>query len=101
MKNNFRSFLLLTLLFIGLQSEVYTQGKISQEKIDQLAATLDAICQPLNSSGIKISCKVMHADFNKTLYELNPEESMIPASITKLITCAAAFSKMGANYRIE
>src|SRR5688572_1952371 len=101
MKNKFYAVILTVLLFIGLEGGVYSQGKIPPDKIDSLRSVLDMICQPINSSGIKISCKVVHADFNKTLYELNPDEPMIPASITKLITSAAAFSKMGSNYRIE
>jgi D-alanyl-D-alanine carboxypeptidase/D-alanyl-D-alanine-endopeptidase (penicillin-binding protein 4) len=78
----------------------FAQSKIPQEKIDELALKLDAICQPLKSQGIKVSCKVMHADFGKVLYELDPEIPMIPASITKIITGAASYSKLGANYKI-
>lgn len=80
---------------------VYTQGKFSESSLDSLKSQLDAICLPLNNSGVKISVKVVHADYNRVLYELNPDEPMIPASITKLITSAAAFSKLGSNYNIE
>jgi serine-type D-Ala-D-Ala carboxypeptidase/endopeptidase (penicillin-binding protein 4) len=98
MKNKFYLLILTVFLFVN---GLYSQGKFSQEKIDSLKSTLDAICLPLNNAGIKISCKVVHADFNKTLYELNPDEPMIPASITKLIIAATAFSKLGSNYNIE
>ncbi len=101
MKNKFILLLFTALLFLGLHTQTFSQGKFSQEKVDSLVSTLNSICQPLNNAGIKISCKVVHADFNKTLYELNPDEPMIPASITKLIIAAAAFSKLGSDYRIE
>ena len=88
----------IALLF--LYQFTFAQNKIPQEKIDELSSKLDAICLPLKEQGIKVSCKVMHADFGKVLYELDPEMSMIPASITKILVGAAAYSKLGANYMI-
>jgi D-alanyl-D-alanine carboxypeptidase/D-alanyl-D-alanine-endopeptidase (penicillin-binding protein 4) len=99
MKNKVFSLLFVFILFVTAGS-VFPQSKFSQEKIDSLTAHLDAICLPVKNSGIKISCKVVHADFNKTLYELDTEIPMIPASITKLIICAAAYSKLGINYGV-
>lgn len=101
MQNKNTSFLISALIFavLFIYQITYAQ-KIPQAKIDELSAKLDSICLPLKSAGIKVSCKVMHADFNKVLYELDPEIPMIPASITKLIIGAAAFSKLGANYNI-
>jgi D-alanyl-D-alanine carboxypeptidase/D-alanyl-D-alanine-endopeptidase (penicillin-binding protein 4) len=87
--------IIITLLFDAGNN--YSQ-KIPQSKIDELASKLDSICIPLKSAGVKVSCKVMHADFNKVLYEFEPGLQMIPASITKLIIGAAAFSKLGATY---
>lgn len=77
----------------------YSQ-KIPQSKIDELSAKLDSICLPIKNAGIKISCLVHHADYNKELYALDPEISMIPASITKIVTGAVAYAKLGANYSI-
>lgn len=88
----------IALLF--LYQFTYGQSKIPQDKIDELSAKLDSICLPLKAQGIKVSCKVMHADFGKVLYELDPEMSMIPASITKIIVGATAYAKLGANYSI-
>lgn len=99
MKNKFYS-LLLAVLFL-FNGAIFAQGNFSETNIDALKTSLDAICLPLQSAGVKISCKVVHADFNKTLYELDPDMPLIPASITKLITSAAAFSKLGSNYNIE
>ncbi len=91
-----------TILFLLFVFQfTFSQAKFPEEKIAELQANLDSICLPVYNSGIKISCKVVHADYNKTLYELNPEESMTPASITKLITSACAFSKLGVNYSIQ
>lgn len=94
-------FLIAVLSFLWLSQSIYSQGKFSQTSLDELKAKLDSICLPINNAGIKISVNVVHADYNKILYELNPDEPMIPASITKLITSAAAFSKLGSNYKIE
>ena len=102
MKNKNTSILKAALIFAVLfiyQYSTYSQ-KIPQDKIDELSAKLDSICLPLKSAGIKVSCKVMHADFNKVLYELDPELGMIPASITKVVIGAAAYAKLGANYSI-
>jgi serine-type D-Ala-D-Ala carboxypeptidase/endopeptidase (penicillin-binding protein 4) len=97
----FVSLLVLSfLLSAGIIQSSFGQDKFSSERTDELSSKLDAICRPLKSAGIRISCKVVHADFNKTLYELDPEEPMIPASITKLITSAVAFSKLGSSYGI-
>ncbi|NOS86734.1 MAG: D-alanyl-D-alanine carboxypeptidase/D-alanyl-D-alanine-endopeptidase [Ignavibacteria bacterium] len=92
-----KAALIFAVLFIYQFS--YSQ-KIPQEKIDELAGKLDSICLPLKNAGIKVSCKVMHADFNKVMYELDPELGMIPASITKIVVGATAYAKLGANYQI-
>jgi D-alanyl-D-alanine carboxypeptidase/D-alanyl-D-alanine-endopeptidase (penicillin-binding protein 4) len=92
-----KAALIIAVLFI--YQFTYSQ-KIPQGKIDELSGKLDSICLPLKNAGIKVSCKVLHADFNKVLYELDPEISMIPASITKIVVGATAYAKLGANYQI-
>lgn len=99
MKNKF-SLLLFVILFL-FHGAQFAQGKFTQESLDSLKSSLDAICLPLHNSGVRISCKVVHADYNTVLYELDPDIPMIPASITKLITSAAAFDKLGSDYNIE
>ncbi|MCX7877216.1 MAG: D-alanyl-D-alanine carboxypeptidase/D-alanyl-D-alanine-endopeptidase [Ignavibacteria bacterium] len=95
------SVITLSVISLFLSSVTYTQdGKFSQEKIDTLRRKLDEICQPIKAQGIKISAKVMHADYGKILYELDPEIPMIPASITKIIVSACAFYKLGVNYYV-
>jgi D-alanyl-D-alanine carboxypeptidase/D-alanyl-D-alanine-endopeptidase (penicillin-binding protein 4) len=72
----------------------------SEEKCTELKLKLDSICLPIKSQGIKISAKVIHADYGKILYELDPEITIIPASLVKIIVSACAFSKLGASYQI-
>ncbi len=95
--SHLRAALIFAVLFIF--QFTYSQ-KIPQDKIDELSAKIDSICLPLKSAGIKVSCKVVHADFNKVLYELDPEMGMIPASITKIVVGVTAYAKLGANYQI-
>ncbi len=92
-----KAALIFAVLFLYQFS--YSQ-KIPGEKIEELSAKLDSICLPLKNAGIKVSCKVLHADFDKVMYELDPGMAMIPASITKIVTGATAYSKLGANYVI-
>ena len=86
---------LLSFLFNG-----FVFGQFSQTKVEELQQRLDSIITPVIASGITISAKVVHADYNKTLFEYQPEIKMIPASITKLITSACAFSELGRSFDI-
>ncbi|RPI18353.1 MAG: D-alanyl-D-alanine carboxypeptidase/D-alanyl-D-alanine-endopeptidase [Ignavibacteriae bacterium] len=95
MKNKFYLFLLLFLL---LPQTAYPQ--FSGTKLEELQAKLDSVITPMISRGVTVSAKVMHADYNKVMYEYQPEVKVIPASITKLITSACAFSKLGQSYNI-
>lgn len=91
----------LSIILLFTVFAIYAQdNKFSQDKTDTLRRKLDEICQPIKAQGIKISAKVIHADFGKVLYELDPEISMIPASITKIIISACAFHKLGANHQV-
>ncbi len=76
-------------------------GQFSSSKVEELQQKLDSIIVPVNDAGIKVSAKVVHADYNKALYEFNPEILLIPASITKLITSACAFVKLGRSYNLS
>lgn len=87
--------ILILLLFI-LNGFAYAQ--FSSTKVDELQQKLDSFIAPLKDEGITVSAKVIHADYNKTLYEYKPETPMIPASITKLITSACALVKLGQSY---
>ncbi len=96
-ENRFKYFLILFLLvFPG-----FVFGQFSNTKVEELQQSLNAIIAPVSDAGINISAKVIHADYNKTLFEYNPEVQLIPASITKLITSACAFVKLGRSYNIS
>lgn len=90
--------LVLTLLFIGCGS-LFTQ--IKNSKVEELQQVLDAIIAPVRDAGITVSAKVIHADYDKTLYEYKPGAEMIPASITKLVTAACSLSKLGQSYNLS
>ena len=90
---------ILLLLFL-FSSFVFGQ-QFSEEKITALQQSLDLIIVPVNDAGIKVSCMVMHADYNKVLYEYKPEALMIPASITKLVTCGCAYARLGQGFNIS
>ncbi len=89
-------FIFLCLFSLLLQSAAYAQ--FSSSKVEQLQQRLDSILAPVINDGITVSAKVIHADYNKDLYEYKPETPMIPASITKLITSACALVKLGQSY---
>jgi serine-type D-Ala-D-Ala carboxypeptidase/endopeptidase (penicillin-binding protein 4) len=91
--------LLFLLLFFFFQR--IASAQFPTERIQELEQQLDAITSPVSSSGITISAKVLHADFNKTLYEYQPEIKVIPASITKLVTTACAYTKLGQSYNFQ
>jgi D-alanyl-D-alanine carboxypeptidase len=89
-------YLVLLLLF----TPFVLGQQFDESKIAELQQQLDVLITPISSSGVRISCKVVHADYNRALYEFHPEEEMIPASITKLLICACAYSKLGKGYDI-
>jgi D-alanyl-D-alanine carboxypeptidase/D-alanyl-D-alanine-endopeptidase (penicillin-binding protein 4) len=90
----------ISLLFLFLFNG-FVFGQFAPTKVEQLQQRLDSIITPVVISGITISAKVVHADYNKTLFEYEPEIKMIPASITKLITSACAFSRLGRSFDIK
>ncbi len=98
MKQKRSLLFLLTLIFL-FQSLVF--GQIKQSNVEVLQQQLDSIIGPVRDAGITVCAKVMHADFNATLYEYKPETEVIPASITKLITAACSLSKLGQSYNLN
>ena len=87
----------ITLLFLFIFNS-FVFGQFSSIKVEELQQRLDSIIAPVKDDGVNISVKVVHADYNKTLFEYKPEIQLIPASITKLITSACAFVKLGRSY---
>jgi D-alanyl-D-alanine carboxypeptidase/D-alanyl-D-alanine-endopeptidase (penicillin-binding protein 4) len=95
-RNRFKYIsLLLLFIFNG-----FVFGQFSPTRVDRLQQRLDSIIAPVAASGITVSAKVIHGDYSKILYEYEPDVKMIPASITKLITSACAFSKLGRGFDV-
>jgi D-alanyl-D-alanine carboxypeptidase/D-alanyl-D-alanine-endopeptidase (penicillin-binding protein 4) len=92
--------LLYSLLILFIFQSL-TLGQIKDAAIEELQQKLDAIVAPVRDAGITVTAKVIHADYNKTLYEYKPETEVIPASITKLITAACSLSKLGQSYNLS
>jgi serine-type D-Ala-D-Ala carboxypeptidase/endopeptidase (penicillin-binding protein 4) len=49
----------------------------------------------------EISLRLIDADSNKTLFEYNPDRSLIPASVMKLITTSSALELLGPDYTFK
>ncbi len=67
-----------------------------------LLTTLSAQAQPLSLSGDETQAALIRdADTGEVLYEYNARSLRTPASLTKLLTTAAALSTLGATSRYE
>ncbi len=86
-----RFLLILFLLFIG----EYLSAQTGFEKVLQ-----NFLAQP-EYKNAQVGLQLMDVDNKKVLYEMNSEKLMIPASVLKLVTSAAALEILGADYRFE
>ncbi len=94
MNNNLiRKLFLFTLLFTAISGTSY-----SKDKIKELQELLDPM---LTSAHCTVSAQVVSADKYDLLYSYNPQEKMIPASITKLITSTTALQVLGSGYAFK
>ncbi|MBV6480288.1 MAG: hypothetical protein HGGPFJEG_03164 [Ignavibacteria bacterium] len=95
MRKKFRliNFVLLVSIFLFNTGSSYSQSKISE-----LEEKIDAIIADLNCS---VSIQVASAEKYDLLYEHNPHSSMIPASITKMVTAATAFEVLGISHEFK
>ena len=85
-------------LFLSLPVIIYsvTLNDLSaKDKTEELKERIDQIISDVNC---KLSIQVTSADKYDLLYEHNPGQKMIPASITKLITAAVAFEELGLSH---
>lgn len=87
MKRKALKILILFLLFISAaQAQLDKQGL--KEQINSVIANLKC----------DVSVTVVSADKYDEIYSYNPDAKMVPASITKVITSAAALMKLGKDY---
>lgn len=70
----------------------------ARDNKELLRSKIDSVITDIKCS---LSILVMGAEKNDILYYYNPNEKMIPASITKLITTAIALNKLGINYEFK
>ena len=71
---------------------------IAKDKIKELQDNIDPIVKAANCT---VSVQVVSADKYDLLYSYHPQEKMIPASITKLITSITALQVLGSGYNFK
>ena len=90
----FIKYFTILILFTSLSfAKVRQEDRIAifQAKMDSLIATINC----------SVSVQVVSALRYDLIYAYKPESKMIPASITKVITSATAFSVLGVNYEFK
>jgi D-alanyl-D-alanine carboxypeptidase/D-alanyl-D-alanine-endopeptidase (penicillin-binding protein 4) len=68
---------------------------------DELADKIKAIVTGTNYQHARWGILVVDAETGKAVYEHNPDQLFVPASVTKLYSCAAALAALGPNYQFE
>jgi serine-type D-Ala-D-Ala carboxypeptidase/endopeptidase (penicillin-binding protein 4) len=68
---------------------------------DGLAAKIDAVLNRPDYKHSRWGLLVVDNESGRAVYEHNPDQLFAPASVTKLYTCAAALSVLGADHRFE
>lgn len=80
---------LLVLGFIGLKAQT----------VANLKAELNNLLQDADLKNASISFVAVDLSTKQVVAELNPIQSVVPASVTKLITTATALELLGANFQ--
>ncbi|MGB6128699.1 MAG: D-alanyl-D-alanine carboxypeptidase/D-alanyl-D-alanine-endopeptidase [Psychrilyobacter sp.] len=99
MKNIFKKIILLMILIsiISCKSaEIQTVPIKSKAEI--IVSDFRELPQIENAS---LGIKIVNLETNKTLFELNSNKSLVPASNMKLLTTGAALEVLGADYRFK
>ena len=84
-------------ILLIITSVSFAKGR-GKDKFGVFQAKMDSIVATVNCS---VSVQVVSASKYDLLYAYKPEAKMIPASITKVITSATAFSLLGVNYEFK
>jgi len=87
-----RKFIAATLLILLAG---FSNQALPGDRIEEFGLTIDSI---VNATNGRVSVQIASADKYDMIYLHNPEEKMIPASVTKLITAAVAIDVLGINY---
>ncbi|MCS6977288.1 MAG: D-alanyl-D-alanine carboxypeptidase/D-alanyl-D-alanine-endopeptidase [Gemmatales bacterium] len=87
--------------------EIKVSGKASAQSVEirsaaeKLAADIEAVLKQPRYKQAHWGILAVDLESGKTLYELNPDKLFIPASTTKLFSCACALDAFGPDYRFE
>jgi serine-type D-Ala-D-Ala carboxypeptidase/endopeptidase (penicillin-binding protein 4) len=68
-------------------------------RADDLAEKIKAVVDAPEYKTARWGILVLDAKSGKLVYELNPDKLMLPASVTKLYTCATALTELGPSHR--
>lgn len=93
-----RKFVKMFFLFLKLFISISVMNLSGVYAGDKKAELAESINQIISDVSCKISIQIASADKYDLLYEYQPDQKMIPASITKLITAAVAFKELGLSY---
>lgn len=93
--NKYNKKVLKLIFFMFVSVNFFTVNLQAKNKVDDLGQSIDAIISKIRCS---ISMQIVSADKYDLLYGLDPQKEMIPASITKLITAAAAINVLGVDH---
>jgi serine-type D-Ala-D-Ala carboxypeptidase/endopeptidase (penicillin-binding protein 4) len=72
----------------------------SRQNIDSLRSSIDKIFHTAGTN-VNIGMEVISLKTGEVLYEHNAKNLFVPASIIKLLTCAAAIDRLGSEYQFE
>src|SRR6476469_6081719 len=70
-------------------------------RADDLADRIRAVTDAPEYKPARWGILVGNAESGKTVYEQNPDKLFLPASVTKLYTCATALAELGPDFRFE
>ncbi|HEV3255931.1 MAG TPA: D-alanyl-D-alanine carboxypeptidase/D-alanyl-D-alanine-endopeptidase [Gemmataceae bacterium] len=68
---------------------------------NDLAAKINSIIQGPDYRQARWGILAVDAETGRTVYEHNPDQLFLPASTTKLYSCAAALAALGPDYKFE
>jgi len=99
MKNIFKRIILLIMLMSIISCRSAENQTVPiKSKIETIVSDFRDLPQIENAS---LGIKVMNLETNKTLFELNSDKSLVPASNMKLLTTGVALEVLGADYRFK
>lgn len=98
MKNIFPFRLRTHILPAIIMLFLFFTDSFAADRVTELQSRLE---QLVSSAGCDISVQVVSASKYDQLYSYNAGQKMIPASITKIVTAAAALEYLGADFKLK